>query len=402
MHWHHSHCEHSDMTQPITAEIAKQLATPPPSTSKDIWLYELGRFLIQNTNAIIVNLFADDPPCSAQTCPEMRASEWQYLCAVHDPPKSCAAIDYCCHTLDWAATTLTQSKIFPSRLGLGSGSGAGNMMGGDKVLQQQMKEIKNIFRRVYRIFAHAWFQHREMFWRVESKTGLYVFFKMVCDEYGIIESENYTIPAEAEGLEPEKEQQMEDIQAPSLLKRDQDVGLGVSGTSPEKKQETYSLGDTTKRHRHTLSDYSCGVTAPIQEEAEEEGPASPEKPMLGRQSTALKDTASEQSPDTPQLPSSTEPEVGSEAEEAETAPENEPDAEPQHSPKPGIARSDTIKAPREIEEDSDTRDVTVIETPSDGTTSEEADEPRAASETISTDSKEAEAEGTTLLESERP
>lgn len=122
----------------------------------------------------------------------MRASEWQYLCAVHDPPKSCCAIDYCCHTLDWAANTLTSPKHFPSRLALGTET---------NTAQQQIRQLTNIFRRVYRIFAHAWFQHRDMFWRIEGKTGLYVLFKTVCDEYNLIPEDNYTIPSEAEGMQ---------------------------------------------------------------------------------------------------------------------------------------------------------------------------------------------------------
>jgi hypothetical protein len=113
-------------------------------------------------------LFADDPPCSAATCPEMRASEWQYLCAAHEPPKSCCAIDYCCHTLDWCATALTSTKLFPSRLGLGTETLSA---------QAQIRKMTEVFRRVYRIFAHAWFSHRDVFWRVESKTGLYLLFK---------------------------------------------------------------------------------------------------------------------------------------------------------------------------------------------------------------------------------
>jgi hypothetical protein len=339
------------MIQPITAEIAKQLTTPPPSTSKDIWLYELGRFLIQKTNAIIVALFQDSPPCSPGTCPEMRASEWQYLCAVHDPPKSCAAIDYCCHTLDWAATTLTSSKMFPSRLGLGSGSGSS--LPNDKILIQQMKEIKNIFRRVYRIYAHAWFQHREMFWRVELKTGLYVFFKTVCDEYDIIGEENYTIPKEAEGFEPEPDSQVdsEDVQTPMILQRETDMPVA---TSPKKAtsagDDTLGLGDTTKRHRHTKSDFSRDPSAVIKEEAEEEDPL-PVKPPLDRQTTALKDMVDQQ----PEAP------VDAPADEPET----------QDEPAIGIARSDTIKAGAEeaMAEDKEGEE-TVVEATT--TTTEEA------------------------------
>jgi len=137
----------------------------------------------------------------------MRASEWQYLCAVHDPPKACCAIDYCCHTLDWAANVLTSPKHFPSRLALSisnnnTDTNASSITPSPSpVPQHQVRSLTNIFRRIYRIFAHAWFQHSEMFWRIEHSTGLYVFFKTVCDVYSLIPADNYTIPAEAEGLD---------------------------------------------------------------------------------------------------------------------------------------------------------------------------------------------------------
>ena len=336
LHYSHTHPPDSHTTQPITIDVARELCTPPPGTSKEIWLYELGRFLIQKTNAIIIALFSDSPPCSAQTCPEMRASEWQYLCAVHEPPKSCCAIDYCCHTLDLAATTLTSSKMFPSRLGLGSGSG---MAGGDKVLAHQMKEIKNIFRRVYRIYAHAWFQHREVFWRVESKTGLYVFFKAVCDMYGIIESDNYTIPAEAEGQAPPEQEQDEPetpstaVEAPRLLQRGEEFDSDVQEPAGN---NTISMGDTTKRHRHTMSDRPSSVSTVIQEEAEE-GDEEDFKPSLGRQATALRDFADD-------------PDVKVEEQEVEPSPEEKPEP-------PIPTRQDTLKAedvpPAKVEEEDD-------------------------------------------------
>ncbi|KAI5366047.1 putative MOB kinase activator family [Septoria linicola] len=268
---HHTHSPDSDTTASVSADLARDLARPPPGTSKEIWLYELGRFLIQKTNIIIVNLFADDPPCSASTCPEMRASEWQYLCAVHDPPKSCSAIDYCCHTLDWAANSLTSSKMFPSRLGLGSGQNSGS----DKVLAQQMKEITNIFRRVYRIYAHAWFQHRDMFWRVERQTGLYILFKTVCDEYGMIQPENYTIPPEAEGHEPEEGSQ-EQTQMPSILSRRDDA----SAVKPA-GNDVIANGNTTKRHGGGQGHIRnpSNVTTVIQEEAEEEESTEQKTPL---------------------------------------------------------------------------------------------------------------------------
>ncbi|KAI2637062.1 Mob1/phocein [Hypomontagnella submonticulosa] len=189
LHYHHT----ASNTTPITRAAAVQLATPPPGIDRTLWLYELCRFLIAQCNSLIVGFLFDTPPCSATTCPEMRASEWQFLCAVHDQPKSCCAIDYCCHTLDWAANVVTNPKIFPSRFVVLS-------EGHDK--SAVLKNLVNVFRRLHRIFAHAWFQHRGVFWSVEAQTGLYAFFKTVCDMYDLLPAENYKLPPEAEGLEP--------------------------------------------------------------------------------------------------------------------------------------------------------------------------------------------------------
>lgn len=170
----------------------------------------------------------------------MRASEWQYLCAVHDPPKSCCAIDYCCHTLDWAANILTSQKHFPSRLSLGGD--------GPVASQQAERQITNIFRRVYRIFAHAWFQHRQLFWKVENQQGLYLLFKTVCDQYVLIEKENYTISPEAEGIVISAKEQPA---APKILKKQPDEVEQKGET--EDVTTTISTGATARRHKHTPS-----------------------------------------------------------------------------------------------------------------------------------------------------
>ena len=62
------------------------------------------------------------------------------------------------------------------------------------------RHIVSIFRRLYRIFAHAWFQHRHVFWEVEGEYGLYLFFKAVSDKYRLIPEDNLMLPPEAEGL----------------------------------------------------------------------------------------------------------------------------------------------------------------------------------------------------------
>lgn len=214
-----------------------------------------------SANQLICAFFADSPPCSAATCPEMRASEWQYLCAVHEPPKSCCAIDYSCHTLDWAANTLTSQKHFPSRLTLGSEATGGSQGG--------VKQLTNIMRRVYRIFAHAWFQHRSVFWQVEGSGGLYIFFKTVCDVYSLVPEENYTVPREAEGVEgaeDEGKSHQEQDTATSADAAEKEVK--GSGAEAEEKS-TISTGATTRRHKGTPSVGSAVGMIPEGEEDDE-------------------------------------------------------------------------------------------------------------------------------------
>lgn len=197
-------------------------------------------------NNLVIAFFGEEPPCSSQTCPEMRASEWQYLCAVHEPPKSCCAIDYCCHTLDWATNVLTSPRQFPSRLTLGSDASGGP--------QASMRHLTNIFRRVYRIFAHAWFQHRSVFWQVEGNDGLYMFFKTVCDIYHLIPDDGYTIPAEAEGEQLDTtEGENHDVSRRMTILRKENERPAASSTSEDTKSSSLAAPSTTRRHKHSPS-----------------------------------------------------------------------------------------------------------------------------------------------------
>ncbi|KAM0277105.1 hypothetical protein ACHAQH_006049 [Verticillium albo-atrum] len=259
----------------ITRQTAIQLATPPPSIDRTLWLYELCRFLISQCNTLIVGFLFDAPPCSASTCPEMRASEWQFLCAVHEQPKSCCAIDYCCHTLDWAANVVTDPKIFPSRFVVSSDAHNKSVA---------VKNLVNVFRRLHRIFAHAWFQHRAVFWNIEGQTGLYVFFKTVCDMYDLLPAENYKLPPEAEGLETNtavpdaqdddrssgsgKQQQQQQQPAPiSIAKPPARAYDDISAAVDENYQ---SIGRTnTRRHIRASPSTGSAVTTVLETDEED-------------------------------------------------------------------------------------------------------------------------------------
>jgi hypothetical protein len=164
--------------------------------------------------------------------------------------------------------TLTSPKYFPSRLTLGNENAGGP--------QASMRHLTNVFRRLYRIFAHAWFQHRDVFWQVEGHDGLYVFFKTVCDMYGLIPHDNYTVPSEAEGpdaVQPEEEPV--DTKRLTILRKE-DENPFSSGA--ESLDPALGTGATTRRHKHSPSTGSRVTT--ITEDMED----SPEIPSSLRES----------------------------------------------------------------------------------------------------------------------
>jgi hypothetical protein len=391
---------HNFLTHPIGSnsmiavdkDMALKLAQPPDNVDKTLWLYELCRFLTQKVNSIIVALFSDHPPCSSTTCPEMRASEWQYLCAVHDPPKSCCAIDYCCHTLDWAANTLTSPKHFPSRLALGT----------DQSTQHsQSRQLTNIFRRVYRIFAHAWFQHRDMFWKVEGRTGLYIFFKTVCDMYGLIPEDNYTIPPEAEGIELLTESRS--TVPPLILKREPsepgpqepEFTSGTEGPAEHK----LSTAGTTKRHRHSPSVGATSVATVVEETEEDDDPSSKWGP---RPAAHMPKSAPESSESTQpeETTSAADEPAKQEAAEEETKEETKEEAKEEAKEETKVetkeettgeeeAKDSAVPEAQEAKEEGPTAEEAATETDIAGTEVAESGKPGVEDEAGTADSEEA-------------
>ncbi|KKY14455.1 putative mob1 family protein [Phaeomoniella chlamydospora] len=155
-----------------------------------------------------------------------------------------------------------------------------------------MRYLTNIFRRVYRIFAHAWFQHRGVFWEVEGHDGLYVFFKTVCDAYALIGEDNYTIPAEAEGHEVSLQTPISNSapEQPMILKKNDPQSDNRNGTDssrlsvPDQEPTTISTGATTRRHKHTPST-GTNVTT-IAEGEEEESNERPDEQEVSSTATA--------------------------------------------------------------------------------------------------------------------
>jgi hypothetical protein len=148
-----------------------------------------------------------------------------------------------------------------------------------------MRQLTNIFRRVYRIFAHAWFQHREIFWSVEGTYGLYLLFKTVCDEYHLIPEDSYTIPAEAEGSQEESDDTANNTMLQmQILRKDNPPSYSETVVSEllDNSSNIPNSAATARRHKHKHTPSTGSLVDTITEghEDEEESSSSTD-PALG-------------------------------------------------------------------------------------------------------------------------
>lgn len=165
-----------------------------------------------------------------------------------------------------------------------------------------------------------------MFWKVEGDTGLYIFFKTVCDVYGLIPEDNYTIPPEAEGIELAAENTS--AAPPLILKREpSDSGSQEkesSGLSKGFSEHSLSTAGTTKRHRHSPSIGATAVSTVVEEAEEEEDNSGKELP---RPISQIFESTPEEA-EAPKAPEEAEAEAEAEAEQpavpAESAKKDEP------------------------------------------------------------------------------
>jgi len=127
----------------------------PHGQDKPVWILEHLRRFLMELNLMVV--FLDDE-CTVDTCPKMCATQdWEFLCAAHPEPKKCSAIDYTIHTLTGFTALLNNPQHFPSRI---------------KVPPKSTDIFGSVVRRLYRVFAHAYYHHRELFDKFEAQTHL--------------------------------------------------------------------------------------------------------------------------------------------------------------------------------------------------------------------------------------
>lgn len=159
------------------ASRVDEILTPPEGQEEGSWKYEHLRQFCMELNRLAVKLQAE---CNPQTCSQMTATEqWIFLCAAHKTPKECPAIDYTRHTLDGAACLLNSNKYFPSRV---------------TIKESSVAKLGSVCRRVYRIFSHAFFHHRQIFDDFEASTHLCRRFTVFVTKYNLMSKDNLIVP----------------------------------------------------------------------------------------------------------------------------------------------------------------------------------------------------------------
>ncbi|KAI8801802.1 preimplantation protein [Cladochytrium replicatum] len=136
----------------------------PQNQDADVWQYEHLRQFCIELNGLVLLLESE---CTPELCPSMKAEEWMFLCATHPQPQPCCAIDYTVHTLDGATALLCSTRYFPSRI---------------SIPESSIRHFQSIARRLYRIFAHAWYHHKEAFYMFENETHLHERFIMFANK----------------------------------------------------------------------------------------------------------------------------------------------------------------------------------------------------------------------------
>ncbi|KAL1753973.1 Mob1/phocein [Schizophyllum commune] len=152
------------------------------------WIYEQLRRLAQDLTHPLCTMLQLE--CNRQTCPEMKAGEWLYLCVAHGNDgamEQCCAIDYILHTIDSATALLNSPRAFPSRLQIPTSS---------------HRHFSALARRLGRIFAHAYFHHREAFEQAEAESSLYARFLALTQKFDLVPAEFLVIPPR---VDPEAE-----------------------------------------------------------------------------------------------------------------------------------------------------------------------------------------------------
>jgi len=145
-----------------------------------VWQYEHVRQFILELNLLVTTL---KDVCKKETCPSMKGpDECMYLCAAHKTAMECSAYEYMIHNLDHSTAILQNVKNFSSRVSI-----------------PEVKNLDTIVRRLYRLFSHAYYHHREVFNEFETQMFLCQRFTEFTLKYGLLPAKMTNIPRNGAG-----------------------------------------------------------------------------------------------------------------------------------------------------------------------------------------------------------
>lgn len=148
----------------------KEINKRPSKVAENLWLCELFRQTIIDLNFLVLELStvckSENPDCSKM----IATTTYEFRCAAHSPPKQCSAMDYMLHTLDNVTLILNSPKVYTER---------------NKPSKSCHRDLETLDRRLYRLFAHAFFHHKDVFVRYEKKHYLYRRFMDMTATYSL-------------------------------------------------------------------------------------------------------------------------------------------------------------------------------------------------------------------------
>uniref|UniRef100_A0A674MDR6 MOB family member 4, phocein n=1 Tax=Takifugu rubripes TaxID=31033 RepID=A0A674MDR6_TAKRU len=133
-----------------------KILEPPEGQDEGVWKYEHLRQFCLELNGLAVKLQVND---------SHRAVDLSLFIFMH--------------TLDGAACLLNSNKYFPSRV---------------SIKESSVAKLGSVCRRIYRIFSHAYFHHRQIFDKYENETFLCHRFTRFVMKYNLMSKDNLIVP----------------------------------------------------------------------------------------------------------------------------------------------------------------------------------------------------------------
>uniref|UniRef100_A0A8C6Z7J8 MOB-like protein phocein n=1 Tax=Nothoprocta perdicaria TaxID=30464 RepID=A0A8C6Z7J8_NOTPE len=147
-----------------------KILEPPEGQDEGVWKYEHLRQFCLELNGLAVKLQSE---CHPDTCTQMTATEqWIFLCAAHKTPKEVWI--YFVKSCNFMGQHYRLSKV--------------------SIKESSVAKLGSVCRRIYRIFSHAYFHHRQIFDEYENETFLCHRFTKFVMKYNLMSKDNLIVP----------------------------------------------------------------------------------------------------------------------------------------------------------------------------------------------------------------